>query len=189
MSNLNASDIAELVRRRFNGPEGDELRYIPLVDSALRQLAYDVAKDPSLRQWLMTDPSTTTATLDADGVADLTALIADPRILLECIGFGDVFPPVDPNYSTQPFRLVDNIGQLQLAGCYDALVLKATVDGFKFKTKSGDANATPLVGDISFAVPFWPRLSDLPESLVEQLVWGPYWQDTPLTEAKNASAA
>lgn len=186
MSTLDHSAIAQMVLRRFNGPQTDELRYIPLVDSALRQLAYDVAKDPSLRQWLMTDPATTTATLDGDGVADLTALIASPRILLECIQYGDIFPPVDPNYSTQPFRLVENIGQLQLAGAYDALVFKATVDGFKLKTKSGDANVTPLVGDISFQVPYWPSISQLPEALVENLVWGPWWTDTPMTEAKGA---
>lgn len=187
MSTLNSSDIAELVRRRFNGPEGDELRYIPLVDPALRQLSYDVAKDPSLRHWLLTDPGTTTVTLDADGVADLTDLIDDPRILLDCLDLGDIYPPVNVNYSTQPFRLVDSFGQFQLPGNYDSLVLKATLDGFKLRTKSPDNNATPLVGVISLQVPFWSTLALLPDSLVEHLVWGPWWQATPLTEAKNAA--
>lgn len=177
VADLNHSDIAELVRRRFNGPEGDELRYIPLVDPALRQLSYDVARDPGLRHWLMTDPTTTTATLDGNGVADLTALIADPRILLECLQYGNIFPPVNVSlgYSTQPFRLIDNTGQMQLAGNYDALVFKATLDGFELKTKSADNNATPLAGTISFEVPYWPTLAQLPNSLVQKLVWGNYW--------------
>ena len=186
MSALNHSDIGELVRRRFNGPEGDEIRYIPLVDSALRQLAYDVAKDPSTRQWLMTDPSTTTATLDGDGIADLSTLITTPRILLECLQYGDIFPPVNPAYPTQPFRLVDQTGMIQLAGNYDALVLKATVDGHTLKTKSPDNNATPLVGTISFQVPYWPTIAQLPEPLVEDLVWGNYWATG---ESKSENAA
>lgn len=186
MSTLNHSDIAEMVRRRFNLPEGAELQFVPLVDPALRQLAYDVARDSSLRQWLMTVPTATTVTLDADGVADLTALITDPRVLLECLQYGDIFPLVASGYPTQPFRLVDNVGQLQLAGGYDALILKATVDGFSLKTKSPDGNVTPLVGDISFQVPYWPTLAQLPEPLVEKLVWGNYWNTG---EPKSANAA
>lgn len=175
MSALTNADIAELVRRRFNGPPGDELRYLPLVDSALRQLAVDTAKDANSRDWLMTDPASAVATLDAAGVADLTALIASPRILLDCLSYGDIYPPVDPNYSTQPFRLVDNSGALQLAGGYDSLIYKAHVDGFTLQTKSQDNNATPLVGDISFRVPYWPTMAQLPEPLVEKLVYGHYW--------------
>lgn len=189
MSDLGYSDIAEMVRRRYALPEGAELQFIPLVDPALRQLSYDVAKDPNLRHWLMTDPASTTVTLDAEGVADLTDLIADPRILLECLQYGDIYPPVNPDYSTQPFRLVDNFGQFQLPGNYDSLVLKASLDGFKLRTKSPDNNVTSLVGDISFQVNYWATLPQLPETLVEHLVWGPYWQATPLTEAKNAAAA
>lgn len=189
MADLDHSGIAQLVLRRFNGPQSDELRYIALVDSALRQLAYDVARDSSLRHWLMTDPATTTATLDGDGAADLTTLIADPRILLECLQYGNIFPPVNEalGYSTQPFRLIDNTGQMQLAGNYDALVFKATLDGFSLKTKSADNNATPLAGTISFEVSYWPTLALLPEALVQKLVWGNYWQ-TGEPKSENAAA-
>lgn len=186
MSSLNASDIAELVRRRFNGPEGDELRYIPLVGPALRSLAYDVAKDPNLRDWLLTDPLTTTVTLDAGGVADLSTLITTNKILLECLMYGDIMPPVDPNYSTQPFRLLSNPGQGQLASHYDPLVYKAWLEGFKLHTKSSDNNATPLVGDIRFSVSYEPTLPQLAESLVHHLVWGNYWATG---EAKSENAA
>lgn len=186
MSALNYSDIAELVRRRFNGPEGDELRYIPLVDTGLRQLAVDVARDSSLRDYLMTDPATAVETLDASGVADLTALLADPRILLECLEYGDIYPPVNTAYPSVPFRLVDQSAMLQLAGNYDSLVLKAHVDGLTLQTKSPDNNVTPLVGQISFRVPYWPTLTQLPEALVENLVWGNYW-NTGEQKSENAA--
>lgn len=171
-----------MVRRRFGGPEGDELKYMPLVDPALRRLAYDVAKDPSLRDWMLTDPTTTTVTLDANGAADLAPLILSPRILLDCLKYGDIYPPVDPNYPTQPFRLVENAGQGLLSGAYDALVLKAWIDGTTLRTKPPD-NATPLVGDISFRVPYWATLPQLEESLVQKLVDGPYWTPAETTKA------
>lgn len=189
MSDLNASDIAELVRRRFNGPEGDELRYIPLVDSALRQLAYDVARDPELRSYLMSDPATTTAILDGNGVADLTTLVdTSPRILLDCLCYGDVHP--DPSWaSQQPLRQVNDMGPGLLAGAYDSLVYHYWLEGYKLNTRSPDNNATPLAGTISFRTPYWPTIDQLPNALVQKLVWGPYWSDTPITEAKNAAAA
>lgn len=187
MSAFNASDIAEMVRRRFALPEGAELQFIPLVGPALRSLAYDVAKDPNLRDWLLTDPATITVTLDGDGVADLSTLITTNKILLECLHLGEILPPVNPNYSTQPFRLISNAGAGQLAGNYDSLVYKAWVEGTSLHTKSPDNNVTPLVGTISFSVPYEPTMAELPESLVQKLVDGPYWQVTPLSEAKNAA--
>lgn len=186
MSDLNHSDVAELVRRRFNGPEGDELRYIPLVDSALRQLSYDVAYDPTLRHWLLTVRADTTVTMDANGVADLGDLITDPRILLECLHLGNIFPPTNTNYSTQPMRMIDNAGSGQLQGAYDSLVYKCWLEGTNLHTRSGDSNATPLVGDISFSVSYWPTIAQLPNSLVQKLVWGNYWITG---EAKSENAA
>jgi hypothetical protein len=187
MSSLNASDIGELVRRRFNGPEGDELRYIPLVDSALRQLAYDVAKDPGMRSWLLSDPTTAIATLDANGIADLTPLIENsPRILLECLCYGDVHP--DPSWaSQQPLRQVPEMGQGLLAGAYDGLIYHYWLEGYFLNTRSPDNNATPLVGTISFRTPRWPTLAELPEALVQKLVWGNYWV-TGEQKSENAAA-
>lgn len=185
MSAFNRSDIAEMVRRRFNGPEGDELRYIPLVDTALRQLAYDISRSSELRNYLMTDAALVTLTLAADGTTDLTTIITtDPRVLIDAFCYGDVFPPAA--YGTMPMRLVDNFGQLQLAGNYDGLILKYCIDGFLLRTKSSDNNVTPLVGDVSFAVPYWPTIAQLPEHMVENLVWGNYWATG---EAKSENAA
>lgn len=186
MADLNHSDIAELVRRRFNGPEGDELRYIPLVDPALRQLSYDVAADPALRNWLLTPRTTTTAALDADGVANLTALIASPRILIECLQYGDIYPPASSGI-TQPMRMIDNSGMGQLQGPYDSLVLKCWLEGTELHTRSADGNVTPLSGSLEFEVPYWPTLTQLPNSLVQKLVWGNYWQ-TGEPKSENAAA-
>lgn len=186
MANFSVSDVCEMVRRRFALPEGEEIRFQPLVDPALRQLAYDVARDPSLRNWLLTDPATTTATLDADGVADLTNLIANPRILLECLQYGEIRPPASA-ISVQPFRMIDNQGMGQLAGAYDSLVYKCWLDGVNLHTKSGDSNVTPLVGDISFSVPYWPTIAQLPNSLVQKLVWGNYWTTGQEVKSENAA--
>lgn len=184
MSSFTAPDIAEMVRRRFALPEGAELQFVPLVDPALRQLSYDLSRDPDWRDWIETDPATTTATLDADGVADLTALIADPRILLECFGWGDIMPP--SGYpSTQPFRMIANSGAGQLSGGYDSLVYKCWLQGTSLHTKSPDNNVTPLVGDISFSVAHWVTLDELSEPLVQRLVYGDYW-NMPETERANA---
>lgn len=152
---------------------------MPLVDPALRRLAYDVAKDPSLRDWMLTDPTATTATLDANGVADLSALITTPRILLECLKYGNIYP--DPSDSTLPFRMVES-EHLLLSSAYDALVLKCAVSGTTLRTKSSDGNVTPLVNPISLRVPYWATLPQLAEPLVQKLVDGPYW--TPAETAK-----
>lgn len=171
MSSLTHSDVAELVRRRFNGPDGDELRYIPLVDPAIRHLAYEVAADPELRHWLLTDPATTTVALDANGVANLTALIASPRIILECLKYGSIMPPA--GYSTQPLRMLDNEGQGQLKGMFDSLQGKFWLNGTFLFTKR--VNNAFMAGSLRLEVPYWPTLLQLPESLIHKLVHGDYW--------------
>ncbi len=169
------------VRRRFNRPETDTLGLQPLVDVALRRLCYDLAMDPATRNWVLTDPATTTLTLDADGSVSLAPLIASPRILLECVELGEITPP--SGYpSTQPFRFVKNSSQGQLAGCYDSIVYKAWIEGSRLYTKSGDNNATPLAGDIALSVPYWQTLQQLDQSLVERLVFHTYWDGTPAKE-------
>lgn len=171
-----------MVRRRFNGPETDTLRFQPLVDTALRRLAYDVGISANVENWLQTDKATTVATLDGDGVADLSALITSPRILLETLPFGEIYPPVSSGI-TQPFRLVNNFGQLQLPSAYDSMFLRACLEGTNLITRSQDG-VTPLSGDISLSVTFWPDLTTLPDSLVERLVFHPYWLGVPAQDAE-----
>lgn len=172
MSSLSHKDIAEIVRRRFNGPDGDELRYIPLVDSALCHLAYDVAADLGLRHLLLTDPAATVVTL-VNGVADLSTLVAAPRILLECLKYGEIMPPIAAGYPTQPFRFIDNTGQGQLKGMFDSLQPKCWLGGNFLYTKM--VNNAFMVGDISLEVSYWPDLAQLPDQLVHNLVHGNYW--------------
>lgn len=172
MSALTHADIAEIVRRRYNGPDGDELRYIPLVDPAIRHLAFEVAANSQLRHWLLTDPANTTVTL-ANGVANLTTLIANPRIILECLKYGTIRPPVSSAYPTQPFRMINNEGQGQLKGMFDALQPKCWLEGAYLHTKN--IAGMRMAGTITLEVPYWPSLAQLPESLVERLVHGNYW--------------
>lgn len=180
MSALTHADIGEMVRRRFNGPDGDVLRYVALVDPAIRHLAYDVAVDPNLRPWLMTDPATTTAALDANGIADLSPLIANPRIILECLKYGEIMPPAGSGYPTQPFRMLNSEGQGQLKGMFDALQPKCWLSGYFLHTKRVNAF---MVGSISLEVPYWPTIAQLPESLVHKLVHGDYWDATVKEDA------
>lgn len=173
MSSETHESIAIRVRRRLNGPETDTLRFQPLVDVALRRLAYDVGISANVENWLQTDKASTTVTLDGDGVADLTDLIDDPRIILECLHYGEIYPPVASGI-TQPFRLVNNFGQLQLPSAYDPMFLRACLEGTNLITKSVDG-VTPLSGDISLSTTYWPTLAQLPDSLVERLVFHDYW--------------
>lgn len=161
--------ISVRVRRKLGLPESAALGIQPLVDPGLRRLCYELAKDSHLRHWVMTDPATTSVTLDASGVADLTALVASPRIILEALRFGEIFPPTGYP-STLPFRFVEHAGQGQLAGAYDALQYKCYLQGDNLYTKSPDANVTPLAGDISFRVPMWKTISQLDNSLTDRLV-------------------
>src|SRR5262249_44974937 len=112
-------------------------------------------------------------------------LLADPRILLECLCYGDVQP--DPSWATnQPLRQVPEMGQGLLQGNYDSLIYHYWLEGTDLNTRSPGNNVTPLVGTISFRTPYWPTLAQLPELLVEKLVWGPYWNPA---EPRSENAA
>lgn len=163
MSALTNAEVAVLVRRRMGAPVSDRLRYVPLIDSALLLLAKDVAKDRSRRHLMLTDPATTTVALDASGVADLTALIASPRILLPEVHYGQIFDPSNAN------PLVER-RQGTRAGNFDTIYLHYRLDGVFLRTQSSDNNVTPLVGPLSLAVPFWSSLALLQEQLVPDLV-------------------
>lgn len=167
---ITTNDVCARVRARLKRlvPVED----IPRVDflimnhvpPALEDLARKVAYDANKRHLLLTAPSTTTAALNASGVADLSALIANPRVLLDCLKYGTIYPPAG-SPSTQPFRVLEHAGQGRLRGVYDALVYKCWVEGSQLHTKSANNNVTPLAGNISFAVPRIPGLPDVPFAL------------------------
>lgn len=164
MSTLSYEQVAILVRRRTGGREEERLRYVPLVDEGLRRLAYRVARDSRLRNYLLTDPVTTTATLDGNGVADLSTLLTTPRILLECLEYGQI----NHSSSSYQFQWRQSSEQGNLRGAADSLWLRCWLVGTKLYTK-GLGNSV-LTGSISLAVAYVPTLAQLPELLVEMLV-------------------
>lgn len=140
----------------------DQIR--PALEALARKVAYDSKKRPQL----LTDPATTTVVLDANGVADLSVLVTGSHILLECLRYGEIYPPVVSGNSTLPLRMVDNSGQGQVKGMFDRLQFKCWLVGEKLHTKS--PNSTALAGAISLAVPRVPDLPDLPFSLEGELI-------------------
>lgn len=163
MSTLTNADIAVLIRRRMNAPVSDRLRFSPLIDSALLLLSREAAKDKDRRQNFITDRETTTLDLDANGVGDLTALIASDRILLDCLRYGEM---VDPSNSNP---LVER-QQGSRPGNYDSIYNHFVLDGTKVRTQSRDNNITPLVGPLNCALVKRVTLAELAEQEVPFLV-------------------
>lgn len=174
---MKLNDLIQRVRSHPGLPSGmsamgdDDFAFAvgQLVFPVLNDLCEHVAADRNKRHYIFTDPLSVVATLDGSGNADLSTLITGNGILLESLKYGNIFPPVASGI-TQPFRMLDNAGQGQLSGAYDALILKCWLEGTVLHTKSQDNNATPLVGDISFEVPHVPGLDALNVQLEDELV-------------------
>ena len=138
--------------------------------AALEKLARQIAVSPRLRHFFLTEPTTVTLTLASDGTVDISSLLTTNRVLLDCLWYGEIFPPVNDLYPTQPFRLVENRQQGLLTGMLDSLVLKAWMEGTTLHTKSPSNNVEPLVGSISFRVPYVPTLDQVPANLEGMVV-------------------
>lgn len=165
MSSLTAQDIGVKIRRRLGAPVSDRLRYHPLIDDALyRLVARKVAPAKRLRPLLLTDPAAATVTL-VDGAADLSALVASDRILVACLRYGRI---THASYS-YALRLLESADQGALPNALDGMFPKCWLVGTTLHT-SLDAEGNALTGDLALAVPYWPTLAQLPESLVESLV-------------------
>lgn len=163
MSVLTEAEIAIKIRRRMNAPVSDRLRYHPLINDALLLLSRESAKDKERRQLYLTDRNTITVALDGSGVANLTALIASQRILVDCLHYGEMYDPSNPNPLVQR-------RQGSRPGNYDNSYLHYVLDGVKVRTQSTDNNVTPLTGPLSLAVAKWVTLGELAEQEVERLV-------------------
>lgn len=163
---MTEDQIAVLVRRRAGLPETARLRIIPLVEMGLRRLAKHVAERQNLRHWLLTNQATTTAALDANGVVDLSDIDLTHHVLIECLRYGRIYH----ESSVYPLQWVSTPSQGALGGIFDTIFLHCWLEGTMLYTRSSDGNATPLTGNLSFAVPFWPALSALPDALNELLV-------------------
>jgi hypothetical protein len=164
------NDIAQRVWAASGGeglpPDDFAYRVGQLVFPALEALARETARSPSMRRHALTDPSGATAALDADGVADLSGLIDDEGVLLDCLKYGEITHESSP----YPLRLIEHSGQGRFAGSLDRLFLKAWLVGANLHTRSADGNETPLAGSLSFAVPRVPGLDELAEKVEGMLV-------------------
>lgn len=163
MSALTAKEIAIKIRRRMDAPVSDRLRYMPLIDDGLLLLSRDAAKEKDRRQFFVTDRDSTTLTLDGNGVGDLTGLITSDRVLIDCLHYGEMYDPSNPNPLVQR-------QQSTRPGNYDSIHLHYRLDGVKVRTQSSDNNQTPLAGPLSCALVRWVTLLQLAEQEVERLV-------------------
>lgn len=163
MSSLTNADIAVKIRRRMNAPVSERLRYAPLIDDALLLLSREAVGDKDRRQLFLTDKSVVTVALDVNGVGDIAPLIASQRILIDRLGYGEIFDPSNPNPLVQR-------QQNTRPGNWDHIYLHYNLDGTKLRTQSSDNNATPLLGPLSLAVPKWVTLAELAEQEVDRLV-------------------
>ena len=165
---MTLNDIIHRVKAKLLPQIPDE-DFAPMVAQqmfpAIEELARTCASNSSLRHYFLTSPSSVTATLDADGVADLSSLITTNKIILDCLKYGEIYPPVSDLYSTQPFKLIEGEGQGKLSGMLDSLIQKAWIEGTSLKTKSPDNNITPMTGTITFRVPFIPDLDEIQSPL------------------------
>jgi hypothetical protein len=164
MSTLNEEQVGLLVRRRLGLPPATRLRFVPLIPAALLRTVEKCAARDDLRHWVLTDKATTTAALDGSGVAGLSTLVTTPRIQLHLLRYGNIYHAD----STFPLRPLEEAAHGQLAGALDTMFLRYWLEGTNLCTRSADGNTTPLSGPLSFAVPYWMTLAQLPEALVEK---------------------
>lgn len=150
-----------------------------LVFPAMNQLSESVGQVIDQRNYVMSDPTTVTATLDADGTTNLTTLIAEKGILLERLRFGEIKHPS----SVYPLKPLGGSGEGSLPSNYSSFgFLSYWVVGRTLSTRSSDNNQTPLTGDLSFAVPCVGGLDTLSPQLEDNLV------DLVVTRLRGATA-
>lgn len=163
---MTTAEAAELARRRLGWPPSMGPRIETFVPKALQKLAEYAGKHPTKRRYTFSDPATTTVTLEADGSADLTSL-SDAGLLLDLLEYGEIthldFPgiPLVPDRST---------AQGALPGNFDQVFPHFWLVGMRIFTRSGDSNATPLVGDLSFACPQVKAVTALASQLNDELI-------------------
>jgi hypothetical protein len=129
-----------------------------LVDPVLEALAREVADSRQLRHYLLTDPNTTTATLDVNGKCDLASLITSKNILLDKLKHGEITPD-----NALPLEWFNSRAHASLDGALDDLFLGCWLEATVLKTKNTEAAL--LSGDLSLRVPFIPTLAQLPSAL------------------------
>lgn len=162
MSAYNEEEIAILAAKRLGADPSSVLRFVPLIPAGILRTVRRCAAHKALRHLTWTNPSSTSAPLDGTGVADLSTLVTTNKVLLDLLKYGEIR---HDGYA-HPLRLLENSGQGAFAGSLDSLFPKCWLVGQKLATRVvSDTNVLP--GPLSFAVPYWMTLAQLPEELVE----------------------
>lgn len=137
------------------------------------QISFDVLQDLGesvgrsfgpKRNYTFTDPTTTTATLDGNGAANLSTLVAENGLLLENLQFGEI----RHLSSAYPLERVGTVAELNFPSNYDSIIFRYALIGMKLKTRG--ASSSPLAGDLSFACPHVNGLDDLSVQLEDDAV-------------------
>lgn len=96
-------DIAIATEKRLGWDASKRLTLMSYIPAAMSNLAKQVARDPSKRNLLMTDPDTVSVTLTAGvlpsssadatttGTADLSTIVNTYDIMLDCLKYGTIF--------------------------------------------------------------------------------------------------
>lgn len=157
MATLN--DIAQRVKALVspNGAGDEDFAYAvgQILFPELEALARDLARRPSMRHHVLTDPADVTVVLDGDGVADLSTLEEDEGVLLDCLKYGRV----TLDGLSFPLKLVETPTQGALAGALDTMFARCWLVGPNLYTKGTDGN--PLSGTLALAVPRVPGLDQV----------------------------
>lgn len=153
--------IGILVRRRLGTDPAEVLRYVPLVPAAIEATVRKCARRIDLRNYTLTNPAATTVALDGSGAADLSSLVADPRVMLDLLKYGRI---THASY-TSPLRFLEDSTHGAFAGSLDSLFPKCWLEGATLKTRV--AGEAALSGSLGLAVPYRMTLAQLPDALVE----------------------
>lgn len=163
MSDLSYSQIGILVRNRLDLPASARLRLQSLINTGLQRLGKKVAQDRHKRQYILSDQSTTTATL-ASGSVSLDTLIDDSGLQLEFITYGFLW---HSDY-TAPLQWKRGPDMGAIAGPFDNVFPHCWMEGTTLYAKG--TNGAALSGVVRFAVPYVPTLAQLSNTLNDELL-------------------
>jgi len=155
--------IAILVAKRLKVDPSETLRFVPLIPAAILRAVQKFAERDDLRHHVLTDPAQVTVDLDGSGVADLSDLIDDPRIVLNLLRFGEI---THANFDF-PLRRLETTAQARFASALDSLFPKYWLEGNKLKTRATVEGGGALSGALALSVPYWMTLAQVPEIVVE----------------------
>lgn len=164
MSLFTHEQVSIMAAERLGLDESAALDLQPLVPSALNALSVEIASNPQKRQWLLTDPSTTTATLTSNA-ADISTLVSTNGVLKDFLRYGFIYYN---SITGQALIWINQTGAGRLAGPFDSIFNHCYLQGDTLYTRG--PSVTALSGTLHFAVPYTPSLSQLPEQLVDDLV-------------------